>query len=72
MITCLNMFPSKNGITINLSPSAIILGPSNLDYNKLKIKFGAYAQVYIGTTNSTKQIRLGVISLRPSNYRGIY
>ena len=72
MITCLNMFPSKNGITSNIIPSAIILGSPNPDYNKLEIKFGLYAQVYIGTTNSTKQITVGVISLRPSNYMGIY
>ena len=54
MITCLNMFPSKNGVSINLSPAAIILGSPNPDYNKLKIKFVAYAQVYIGSTNSKK------------------
>ena len=47
MITCLNMFPSQNGISSNLSPASIILGSPNPDYNKLKIKFGAYAQVYI-------------------------
>ena len=54
MVTCFNMFPSKNGISSDLSPAAITLGSPNLDYNKLKIKFGAYAQVYIVTTNSTK------------------
>ena len=45
MITCLNIFPSKNGISSDLSPAAIILGSPNPDYNKLKIKFGAYVQV---------------------------
>ena len=67
MITCLNVFPSKNGISSDLSPAAIILGSPNLDYNKLNIKFGAYAKVQIGTTNSTKQITVGVIALRPAN-----
>ena len=52
MITCLNMFPSKIGISINLGPSSIILGFPNTDYNKPKITFGAYEQVCIGTTNS--------------------
>ena len=67
MITCLNMFPYKNGISSNLSPAAIILGSPNPDYNKLNITFGAYAQVYIGTTNSTKQRTIGAIALRPAN-----
>ena len=67
MITCLNMFPYRNGISSKLSLAAIILGSPNPDYNKLKITFGAYAQVYIGTTNSTKQITVGVIALRPAN-----
>ena len=67
MITCLNMFPSKNGISSNLSLAAIILGSPNPDYNKLKITFGAYAHVYIGTTNSTKQRMVGAIALRLAN-----
>ena len=66
------MFPSKNGISSDLSPAAIILGSPNPDYNKLKITFGAYAQVYIGTTNSTKQITVGAIELRPANERVRY
>ena len=72
MITCLNVFPSKNGISRDLSPAAIILGSPNPDYNKLKIKFGAYAQVYRGTNNSTKQRTVGVISLLPENERDGY
>ena len=72
IITCLNMFPSKNGVSSNLSPAEFILGYPNLDYNKLKVTFGAYAQVYKDTTNSTKQIMVGYISLRPTNERGEY
>ena len=53
MITCLNVFQSKNGISIDLGPAAIILGSRNPDYNKLKIIFGAYSQVYIGKNNNT-------------------
>ena len=47
MISCLSVFPSKNGISSNLCPSAIILGFPNTDYNKLKITIGANAQIYI-------------------------
>ena len=66
------MFPFKNRILSSLSPESIILGYPNLDYIKLKIKFGAYAQVYIGTTISTKQRAVGVIALIPENERGGY
>ena len=45
MKTCLNMFPSKNGISSNHIPEAIIPGYKNPYYNKLKITFGSYAQV---------------------------
>ena len=72
MITSLDMFSSKNGISSNLIPEAIILGSPNPDYNKLKIKFGAYVQVYIGTTSSTKQRTIGAIALRPAKKRGRY
>ena len=72
MITCLNMFPYKNGVSSNLVPAAIILGLSNLYYNNMKITFGAYSQVYIGTTNSKKQRTVGVITLRAENERGGY
>ena len=54
MITCLNMFSSKNGVSSNLIPAAIIQGYQNIDYNKLEITFGSYSQVYIFTTNSIK------------------
>ena len=54
MITCLKKIPSKNGISSDLRPQEIILGSLNPDYNKLRITFGAYAQVYIGTADSKK------------------
>ena len=49
------MFPSKNGISSDLIPATIILGSLNPYSNKLEIRFGSYAQVYAGTTSSTKQ-----------------
>ena len=64
MINCLNIFQFKNGIPSNLSPAAIILGSLNPDYNKLNIIFGAYTQIYIGTTKSKKQRTIGKIALR--------
>ena len=70
MMTFLNMLPSKKGISRNPTLEAIILGSPEPDYNNLRIKFGAYANVYIVTTNSTKQRILGSISLRPENEWG--
>ena len=68
----LKMFQSKNGISSDLIPEAIILGSPNPDYNKLTITFGAYAQVYIGTTNSTKHRTVWTIALITENERGGY
>ena len=48
------MLPSTNGTQRNPRPATIILGSSNTDHNKLNIKFGAYAKLYIGTTNIKK------------------
>ena len=72
MIACLNMFPPKYGISSKLRPASIILGYPNPDYNKLNIKLGAYAQVYIGTTNIKKHRTAGAIALRLENERGKY
>ena len=72
MITCLEIFPTKNGISSNLSPAAIILGSLNPNYTKLNIPFLAYAKVYIGTTNITNQRTVGGIVLRPENNQSGY
>ena len=72
MINFLNMFPSQNGILRNLIPAEIILGTPNTNYNKLNITIWSYAQVYMWTTNSTKQSTVGAISLSPENKWGGY
>ena len=41
--TWMNMFPSKNGISRDLGPAAIILGLTNPYYNKLRITFESYS-----------------------------
>ena len=70
MITCLNIFPSKNGMSSNLIPAAIIRSYQIIDYNKLNIKFGAYAKVCTGNTNRTKERTVGTIAIRPANKQG--
>ena len=59
------MFPSKNGILIDLIPAVIILGSSDTDYNKLRNPSGEYVQVYIGITDRTKHRTVGEIALHP-------
>ena len=54
MATFLNTFQSKNGISSDLILSEIIIEYPNIDYKRLKITFGAYEQVHIGTTNRKK------------------
>jgi phospholipid N-methyltransferase len=39
----LNQLPTKNGVSDTLSPLTIMTGRPNLDYNDMKIEFGAYA-----------------------------
>ena len=72
MENCPNVLPSKNGISNDLSPASITLGSPKPYYNKLRITFGEYAQVHIGTTNNTKQITVVEITLRSENKLGVY
>ena len=67
MLTCLNLFPSKNGVSSDLVRVAILRGSPNPYYNKLKITFGAYVHIYIGITNRTKQRKVVTIAMRPAN-----
>jgi hypothetical protein len=71
-VTWLNAFPAEEGESKTMSPSAIVLGSPKPDYNKLRIAFGAYAQVYESTANTTKPRSIGVVALKPSNERGGY
>ena len=68
----LNAFPNKNGVSRKISPDGIILGKPKVDFNCIKLSFGAYAQVYENTTNTMEQRTVGAITLRPSNDYGSY
>ena len=67
MISCLNDLPHKEGISRTLSPAMIVLGQNKVDCQRLKVAFGAYCEVYVGTTNTTAQRSVGAIALCPSN-----
>jgi len=68
----LNAFPSDTGISDTLSPAAIVRGIPNPDYNAIKITFGSFVQVHVGTDNTTKSRSVGAIALRAANERGEY
>ena len=72
IISCLNDFPAKNGISKTIGPAAIVLGRGKKDGNHLKGTFGRYYEVYCGTDNTNKERRVSAICLRPSNNQGGY
>ena len=63
MTSCLNDLPHKEGISRTMSPAMIVLGRNKPDCQRLKVTFGAYCEVYIGTTNTTEQRSVGAIAL---------
>ena len=42
----LNQIPAKDGISNRISPLTLVTGKGNVDYNKLKLCFGSYVQVF--------------------------
>ena len=68
----LNIPPSDNGVSDKLSSSEIIQVLRNPKYDKLTVYFGSYAQVHIGTKNTTKSITIGAIYLRSAGERNGY
>ena len=72
MVTYINMLPSKNVISYNLSLSAIILGTPNPDCYKFKIRFGAYEQLHIGTKNKKNHRTVGEMALLSTHEQGGY
>ena len=63
----INAFPINAGITVNYSTSNIIDGTQNPDCNRKRIVYGAYAQVYNGTTNNMQSRTTPAVALYESN-----
>ena len=64
----LNAFPAKGGVSMNLSPGAIVTGMS-IDCKKhCRLEFGAYVQTHEENAprNSMQARSLGAIALGPS------
>ena len=70
IIMDLNAFPTKTGISSDLSPASIVLQTPSLDYDNIMLAYGSYCQVYTKTDGSMRQRSVGAIALRPSNERG--
>ena len=68
----LNLFPAHDGVSADDSPAAIVVGSPRLDVTHITLTFGAYVQVYDGTTNTLKPRAIPAIALRPSNEHGGY
>lgn len=74
-VRCLNQFPRKNGISDTLSPTNIVTGLPNPDYNRMRIEFGTYVQVFEDNdpSNTLRARSLGAIALCPTgNFQGDY
>jgi hypothetical protein len=74
-VRCLNQFPWKNGISSILSPASIVTGVGNPDYNKMRLEFGAYVQLFEDNapSNTFRSRSLGAIALTPTgNAQGDY
>jgi len=70
IITCLNEFPNKGGVSKTVSPAAIVLGREKPKCTNLTIVPGAYAEIKEQTTNAMKYRSTGAIALQPSNNSG--
>jgi hypothetical protein len=71
----LNQFSATNCVSDTWSPLTIMTGRPNPNYNDMKIKFGAYAQVYKDNKPmNTQRVRTtGAITLTPTgNAQGGY
>ena len=68
----INAYPSKHGISRKYSPSALIQGKGPVDVSTLRVTFGAYCEVFIGSDNTNKERTASCIALRPCNNQGGY
>ena len=69
----LNAFPSENAEIKNTSPSTLVTGTPQPDFNKRRVPFGSYIMAYKGTKNDMSARAIPSIALRESNeFRGFY
>ena len=74
-ILCLNQFPWKHGISDTLSPDTIVTGMGTPDYNRMRLEFGSYVQLFEDNdpSNTLRVRSTGAIALTPTgNAQGDY
>ena len=69
VISNLNAFPAKNGISRILSPAAIVMGTPKIECSRLQLEFGSYVQAHVSTPNKMKTRSIAAIALAPSTGR---
>ena len=70
VVKCLNELPTKGGILKTMSPSMIVKGKLNTDFNQERIVFGSYALFYTGTSNNINRRIIPYPALNKSNDHG--
>eukprot|EP00957_Ditylum_brightwellii_P077726 5906389-Ditylum_brightwellii.AAC.1 len=71
VIEMLNQFPSaEKGFSDTVSPAELIDGLAKLDFSKKQTCFGAYAQIWGGTTITLRGRSIRAIALNCSNENG--
>ena len=70
VISNLNDFPTEHSICNTMSPATIVEGVPKPDLSYKRIAFGAYAIVWIRTSNDMKRRAVPAISLGQSNRKG--
>ena len=66
----LNVFPTNNDTGKDMRSKAIVQVATSIYCKHLNIILGSYAQVHLGTTNTMREITIGVIALNKSNEQG--
>ena len=68
VVSILNAFPAKNGVSNTLSPRNIVLGRPDLTQKELLLEFGTYVQVHLhpSVSNTTAPRTVEEIALGPS------
>ena len=68
VVSVLNAFPAKNGVSNTLSPRNIVLGRPDLNRKELLLEFGTYVQVHLhpSVSNNTAPRTVEGIALGPS------
>ena len=69
----LNAFPSNSAEIKNVSPSTLVTGAPQPDFNRKRVPFGSYVMAYKGTRNDMSARSTPAIALRESNeFGGFY